>query len=229
MVKHLGRLKVVVRRKDGECGYPDCSKDRKIVPGDKVFLLTRGGSLPNRPFVIFQSIFHRDCFGPYVLYRFDKLEMVPTGRPPVIQLDPVIKNRRKNWLHERSKLIRSLKNIQQTDQLSRVIGQIDRINKKVEATGYPISGYGRRSKNDVLFGKFIKLMKKRWAAPSDIKRRLPAQVEWAVEQMIENGIIDKEEAVESVFIEWQEDVDRKLEIDKGKHPTYEEVEERKLE
>lgn len=229
MVKHLGRLKVVVRRKQGKCGYPNCIRNREIEPGDKVFLLTKGGSLPDKPFVIFQTVFHRDCFSPYILYRFDELKMKDGGRPSIIQLDKATKTKRKNWLHERSKLIRQLKNIQDSEQLSRLISKIEKISSNIENTGYSIGKYGRRSKNDKDFNTFVKMMKERWSAPTDIKRRLESQVKWAVEQLTSNGIIGKEEAVESIFIEWQEEVNRRLELDKKKILSYEEVEERKLE
>lgn len=229
MVKHFGRLKGVVRRKPGECGYGDCPHNRAIEPGDKVLLLTKAGSLPGRPFVIFSHVFHGECFGPYIFNRLSKMEMVDGGRPSIVELDRATKAKRKNWLHERAKLIRSLKNVQEPDQLSRIIDKIDRISKQVEDTGYPISKYGRRSKNDLLFDKFVKMMKDRWTAPTDIKRRLETQVEWAIEQLANNSIIGKEAAIETVLMEWQEEVDRKLEEERNKPPTYEEVEERRLE
>lgn len=228
MVKHLGRIKVVVRRKSGECGYGACTHNREIVPGDKVFLLTKAGSLPGKPFVIFSKVYHRDCFGPYMLDRFDKLEMQDGGRPSMT-LDSVMHNKRKNWLHDRAKLIRQLKLIQDPDQLTRIIRKIDKINTNIENTGYPISGYGRRSQNDILFGRFIHTMKKKWEAPTDIKVRLETQVRWAVKEMTKNGIVDKEAAIEAVLVKWQEEVDERIRLGRARSPTYEEVEQRSLE
>lgn len=229
MVKHFGRLKLVVRRKSGECGYGDCPENREIEPGDRVFILSKAGSLPGRPFVIFHHIYHLDCLGPYASNRARKMEIADGGRPSIIKLDKATKTKRKNWLHERSKLIRSLKNIQESEQLGRIIGKIDRISKQIEATGYPISEYGRRSKNDLNFDKFVSMMKERWTAPTDIKRRLETQVEWATEQLANNSIVGKEEAIETVLVEWQGEVNRGLEADKSKTLGYEEVEERRLE
>lgn len=229
MVKHFGRLKAVVRRKEGKCGYHDCSFNREIVPGDTVLILTKSGSLPGRPFVIFYHAFHQDCIGPYIKDRLKNIKMRDGGRPSIVKLDKATKTKRKNWLHERTKLIRSLKNVQEPEQLSRIVDKIDRISKQVEATGFPISGYGRRSKNDLDFDRFVNMMKERWTAPTDIKRRLETQVSWAIEQLASNGIVGKEEAIEAVLVEWQEEVNKRLELERAKAPTYEEVEERSLE
>ncbi len=228
-MKNIGRVKLIVRKKEGECGYPPCPRKRKIEPGDKVFLVSRGGTLPDKSFAIFYTIFHKKCIGMWMEWKYDNTAMQDGGRPKS-ELDIETKRLRKSRVHERAKLIRQLRVNQDPLRVEKIIGRIQLLADKINDTGVPIQKYtGRRSSNDLKFDKFVHQMKDRWNSPTDIKRRLETQVEWATEQLANNGIVGKEAAIESVLVEWQEDTDRRLETDRMKTPSYEEVEERKLE
>ena len=168
MVVHLGRLRLVVRRKPGKCVYKHCPKDHIVKKGEKVFVVTKQGNIPGRT-VIFYKAFHKDCFGPWALYMFSTQSPERDGRPP-IDLSPEDKIERDKLVRTRSRLLRRLRTVTEGDTLNRIVEHIATVDQQIKDTGHPVIVYtGRRSSTLVAFEKFVKSVRARYKS----ERRVP--------------------------------------------------------
>lgn len=178
MVVHLGRLKLVVRRIKGQCRYKNCPHDNIVLPGDKVFLLTKMGSLPNRPQAIFYKAFHKDCFLGWANWIWENQTPERDGRP-AMDLKPEDKQRRAKLVRERARITRSLRRAT-ADNLESKVERIAELDTLIAATGFPVIRYaGRRSKVVVDFGKFLKEVKDKYGS----EMRVPKSVWTEAEEM----------------------------------------------
>lgn len=172
MVVHLGRLKLVVRRKRGKCVYKHCPKSQTVMPGDKVFILTKMGSLPTRTGpVVFYKAFHRECFPKWADWVYENQTPQRDGRP-TMDLDPKVKEHRAKLVRERARILRSLRRAT-TDNLESKAERIGELDKLIAATGYPIVKYkGRRSRVIVDLDKFVKEVKAKYGSEMRVPRSI---------------------------------------------------------
>lgn len=170
MVVHLGRLKLVIRRKKGKCVYKHCPKGNIVLPGDKVFLLTKMGSIPTRTkMVIFYKAFHRDCFLKWADWVWENQTPERDGRPSM-KLDSEVKTKRAKLVRERARLLRALRTAT-SKNLEPMVERIAEVDKLISATGYPVMRFkGRRSQSVVDFGKFVKEVKDRYLSEMRVPR-----------------------------------------------------------
>lgn len=174
MVVHLGRLRLVVRRKEGKCKYKFCPKDHIVKKGEKVFLVTKLGNIPGRT-VIFYKAFHRDCFSPWALYMHDTLDPEGDGRPKM-ELSEEGKKTRAKLVRTRSRLLRRLRTVTEGETLNRIVEHIATVDQQIKDTGYPVSVYaGRRSSALVAFEKFVKSVRGRYKSERRVPRSLYAR------------------------------------------------------
>ena len=173
MVVHLGRLKMVVRRKKGKCVYKYCDKDNTVLPGDKVFLVTKMGGIPGRAGpVIFYKAFHRDCFGHWALFCWDTIELNSDGRPKMDLPDKEFNDRTK-LVRERSRILRGIRTIESGDRLDKRIARLTEVDRLIGETGYPILHYkGRRSKSMIEFEKFIEEEKEQYGTEMRVPKKV---------------------------------------------------------
>lgn len=170
MVIHLGRLKLVVRRKDGKCRYKFCPHDNIVRKGEKVFLVTKQGHIPGRT-VIFYKAFHKDCFATWALYVWETQEPRSDGRP-LMDLTPEKKSERAKLVRTRARLLRRLRTVKE-DELDRIVEHIATVDQRIKDTGYPVMVYaGRRSEVLVAFEKFVKSVRDKYKS----ERRVPASL-----------------------------------------------------
>lgn len=170
MVVHLGRLRLVVRRKEGTCKYKFCPQDHTVRKGEKVFVVTKQGHIPGRT-VIFYKAFHEDCFLLWATYMYKTQEPRSDGRP-LMDLPPEKKSERAKLVRTRSRLLRRLRTVK-GDDLDRIVEHIATVDQQIKDTGYPVMVYaGRRSQVLVTFEKFVKSIKDRYK----VERRVPASL-----------------------------------------------------
>lgn len=164
MVAHLGRLKVVTRRKDGTCNYKYCDRqDSKVSPGEKVFIVTKMGRIGIRT-VIFYKTYHRECFGPWAIWTLDQVAISRDGRKGMA-LDHEKKIARQKLITTRARLLRNLRTTT-GERLSGITDRIADLDKQITATGYPILQYrGRKSDSKTAYSKFWQEVKDHYQHP----------------------------------------------------------------
>ncbi len=171
MVEHLGRLKVVTRRKDGKCSYKYCEKANIIRPREQVVLLTKSGQISGR-LTIFYKAYHPNCFGLWLLWKIEQIPLSKDGRR-VMDLSPEIKEDRALLIRTRARLIRSLRGVKTGDKLDKLVERISGLDNQIRETGYPAIPYkGRKSKMDTVYEDFLKRVKERYKDPRRITRQI---------------------------------------------------------
>lgn len=167
MVAHLGRLKVVTRRKDGTCNYKYCDRqDKKVSPGEKVFIITKMGKIGTR-MTIFYKTYHRECFGPWAIWTLDQVAISKDGRKEMA-LSPEDKLTRQKLVTTRARLLRNLRTVT-GERLAGITDHIAELDKQITATGYPILQYrGRKSTTKVKYDRFLQEVKKFYQAPERV-------------------------------------------------------------
>ena len=163
MVVHLGRLRLVVRRKEGKCKYKYCTQNNIVTKGEKVFLVTKQGHIPGRT-VIFYKAFHKDCFVLWALYMHETMDPEGDGRPQM-GLSQEDKRARAKLVRTRSRLLRRIRTTTQGDKLDSLVSHIALVDLEIKETGYPVAHYqGRRSQTLVNFSKLIKELKVKYGS-----------------------------------------------------------------
>ncbi|KKN47216.1 hypothetical protein LCGC14_0665050 [marine sediment metagenome] len=171
MVKHLGRLKIVTRRKEGQCRYKYCPKDRKLNPGDKVLILTKLGKIGTRT-TIFYKAYHPDCFGLWALWMIDQTPISKDGRKSM-ELDSDAAKVRANLVRERARILRDIRTIESGDRLDRRIARLTEVDRLIGETGYPVLHYkGRKSAVLIEFEKFIQAVKDRYLSELRVPKKV---------------------------------------------------------
>ncbi len=171
MVVHLGRLKIVTRRKEGECRYKHCDKDHKLVPGEKVLILTKLGKIGTRT-TVFYKAYHPDCFGLWAMWMIDQTPISKDGRK-AMTLEPDAAKVRAKLVRERARILRSLRTIETGERLDKKIRRITEVDRLIGETGYPVIHYkGRRSIPMIEFEKFLVEVKERFES----ERRVPKSI-----------------------------------------------------
>ncbi len=171
MVKHLGRLKIVTRRKEGQCRYKFCPKDRKLLPGDKVFILTKLGKIGDRT-TIFYKAYHPDCFTLWCLWMMEQTPASKDGRK-TMTLDSDVKVQRAKLVRERARILRAVRNIDSGDRLDRRIARLTEVDRLIGETGFPVLHYkGRKSSVDIEFKKFVDGVKSRYGSEMRVPKKV---------------------------------------------------------
>lgn len=170
MVVHLGRLKVVTRRKDGKCRYKHCEKDHKLVPGDRTLVLTKMGVISGKP-TIYYKAYHPECFGPWVLWMCEQVPASRDGRK-TMELSNEDKLVRLKLVRERARILRALRTVT-AEVLPAKVERITELDKLISKTGYPVMHYtGRKSKSSLDLESFIKEVKEKYGTA----RRVPVSM-----------------------------------------------------
>ena len=117
MVVHLGRLKIVTRRKEGKCRYKHCPYDHKLEPGKKVLILTKLGKIEGRT-TIFYKAYHPDCFGLWALWMIDNTPISKDGRKSM-ELKTDIAKVRAKLVRERARILRAIRTIELGEKLDK--------------------------------------------------------------------------------------------------------------
>ena len=176
MVTHLGRLRIVTRRKEGDCRYKYC--DRKLVPGQKVIVLTKMGTIEGRNTVYYKA-FHPDCFCMWVVWMIEQTPTSKDGRRNM-GLEPDAKKARAKLVRERARILRAIRYVESGDKLTDKITRLTEVDLAISETGYPVIQYaGRRSQHLIDLEKLIKEVKNRW----DSERKVPKRVWDRVREM----------------------------------------------
>ena len=161
MVTHLGRLRVVTRRKEGRCRYKHCKKDNKLAPGDQVIVLTKLGVIGGKP-TIYYKAYHPECFSPWLQWMVEQIPPSKDGRK-TMGLSEGDKSARLKLVRERARILRALRTVSSGEVLTSKVERITKLDKLISETGYPVMHYtGRRSKSLVDFEKFIREVKTRY-------------------------------------------------------------------
>lgn len=164
MPHHLGRLKIVTRRKDGQCRYKHCPvPDHALTPGEKTMVLTKMGNIPGKS-VIFYKAYHPDCFGHWVLWMCEQTLISKSGRRKM-ELPDDAKEERAKLVRERARILRAIRYEVSGDELTRKVERITEVDRLINETGYPVLRYkGRRGGALVGFDKFIEGVKDKYGA-----------------------------------------------------------------
>jgi len=171
MVTRLGRLRVVTRRKEGKCNYPNCEQDRVLQPQQQVVVLSIQGTINDKR-VIFWKGYHPECFGPWLEWKVKQIPASKDGRK-VMTLSPETKTARAKLVRTRARLIRSLRNVQSSEKLDTLIIRISGLDGQIRDTGYPIIPYvGRRSGMDIVYEEFLGRVKERYKDPRRVTRQI---------------------------------------------------------
>lgn len=174
MVVHLGRLKIVTRRKPGKCRYKHCPKDHKLVPGDRTFILTKLGKIGERT-TIFYKAYHPDCFTLWSLWMIEQTPASRDGRKTMV-MEPDVAQARAKLVRERARILRVIRTIESGDRLDRHITRLTEVDRLIGETGYPVLHYkGRRSKVSVEFGKFVEAVKSRYGSEMRVPKKVFTQ------------------------------------------------------
>ena len=171
MAVHLGRLKIVTRRKDGTCRYKKCpNTNNRIKSGEKVLILTKMGSVEGKS-TIFYKTFHPRCFGRWSLWMCEQTPTSRDGRKSM-DMDSELKEQRAKMVRERARILRSLR-YSTTDNLESKVERISELDKDITATGYPIIQYkNRRSVPEIEFEKFLKEVKGKYQTEMRVPRKV---------------------------------------------------------
>jgi len=171
MVVHLGRLRVVTRRKEGRCRYKHCEKDNKLVPGDQTLVLTKMGIISGKA-TIYYKAYHPECFGPWVMWTCEQIPASRDGRKNM-ELSEEDKLSRLKLVRERARILRAIRKVTSGEKLSEKVERITELDTLINATGYPVMHYtGRRSQALVSFEKFVKEVKSRYKSEIRVPRSI---------------------------------------------------------
>lgn len=172
MVRHLGRLKIVTKRKEGTCNYKFCSdvmpdNNGKTLPGEKVFLLTKQGLIGART-AIFYKQYHMTCFVAWAMWTFGQTPISKDGRIGMGDISPEDKQVRQRLVRRKAQLLRDLRTVS-PDKLGDVVDRVAELDKQIIATGYPVLQYrGRRSKSKINYERFVQEVKDFYKAPQRV-------------------------------------------------------------
>lgn len=159
MVVHLGRLKIVTKRKEGSCNYKFCSdvfpkNNGRVLPGEKVFILTRQGQIGTRT-VIFYKNYHVECFVGWAVWIHKQTPISKDGRIGMKDISPEDKQTRQRLVRNKAQLLRNLRTVT-GERLNRTVDHIAELDKQITATGHPILQYrGRKSRTKVNYERFL--------------------------------------------------------------------------
>lgn len=170
MARHLGRLKVVTKYKEGNCNYKYCTANEdkpgkigRVLPGEKVFVLTRMGKVGTRT-TIFYKNYHKECFLPWAIWTFDQIPIERRGRK-VMDLSPEDKKERDRLISTRARLLRNLRTVD-AESVSKVAERIADLDRQITGTGYPILQYqGRKSDSKTEYDRFWQEVKDHYKHP----------------------------------------------------------------
>ncbi len=174
MVVHLGRLKIVTKRKECACTYKFCSDTHpdnygRILPGEKVFLLTKMGMIGTRT-TIFGKYYHMNCFIAWAMYTYEKTPVSKDGRIGMQDLSPEGKQARQRLVRQKAQLLRDLRTVT-SEKLGKITDRIAELDKQITATGYPQLQYrGRKSDSKTEYSKFWQEVKDRYQHPLRVPR-----------------------------------------------------------
>ena len=174
MVKHLGRLKMVTKRKESDCNYKFCSdtipgNNGRILPGENVFLLTKMGQIGTRT-TIFGKYYHKVCFAAWAMYTIDQMPTSKDGRIGMQDLHPEGKKARQRLVRQKAQLLRNLRTIS-PDKLKKTTDRIQELDREIAGTGYPVLQYqGRRSDSKAAYNRFWEEVKDRYQHPLRVPR-----------------------------------------------------------
>lgn len=181
MVVHLGRLKIVTKRKEVACTYKFCSdvvegNNGRILPGEKVFLLTKMGQIGTRT-TIFGKYFHMTCFVAWAMWRYEQTPMSKDGRIGMQDISTEDKQARQRLVRNRAQLLRNLRTVS-GERLTRTVDRIAELDKEITATGHPILQYrGRKSKTKMTYERFVQDVKEHYKHPLRVGRDMYAEAE----------------------------------------------------
>lgn len=176
MVTHLGRLKIVTRRKEGDCRYKYCTK--KLMPGQKVMILTKMGTIESRT-TIYYKAFHPECFCLWVMWMIEQTPISKDGRR-TMELDSDAKEARSKLVRERARILRAIRLERSGDVLTSRVERLGEVDRLIAETGYPVIQYTRRRGEPLIaLEKVVKKVKSRW----DSERKVPKSVWDAVREM----------------------------------------------
>jgi hypothetical protein len=182
MVKHLGRLKIVTKYKEGACNYKYCTvhesepgKVGRVLPGEKAFLLTRMGKIGTRT-TIFYKTYHMKCFTEWAMWVFEQTPFERRGRK-VMDLSPEDKQARGKLITTRARILRNLRTAN-AENIGRLIERIAEIDKQIIATGYPVLQFrGRRSKTKMTYDRFVQDVKNHYKHPLRVSKDMYTEAE----------------------------------------------------
>ena len=209
---HLGRLKMVVRRKEGRCVYKHCKKGGRVMPREKVFLLTKMGTLPGRAHpVVFYKAFHQKCFALWSKFVWETQTPAKDGRQ-AMNLSIENKDIRLKLVRERARVLRQIRQTTNPDKLTTKVGRIANIDREIEATGYPVLKYqGRRSMTTIKLEKFVQEVKDHYKNPISVGRDMY--------EIAEKNGYGKE--FDDAMRKWDEEVRQKVYERTAANPDYE--------
>lgn len=181
MVVHLGRLKIVTKRKEVACTYKFCSdvvegNNGRILPGEKVFLLTKMGQIGTRT-TIFGKYFHMTCFVAWAMWRYEQTPVSKDGRIGMQDISPEDKQTRQRLVRNRAQLLRNLRTVS-AENLGGLTERIAELDKQITATGHPILQYrGRKSRTKAIYEKFVQDVKRHYQHPLRVSKDMYAEAE----------------------------------------------------
>jgi hypothetical protein len=178
MPRHLGRLKIVTKRKEGTCNYALCevNKDRKVLPGEKVFILTKQGMIGTRT-TIFYKQYHETCFVAWAMWTFNKTPLSKDGRIGMKDLPSKDKQERQRLVRNKAQLLRDLRTTS-GDKLLKLTDRIHELDKKIGKTGYPVLQYrGRKSESKLAYDKFWQEVKDHYQHPLRVPKAKSEEAE----------------------------------------------------
>lgn len=218
MPVHLGRIRVITRRKEGKCTHKNCPEDKRVAPGQQVVVLSKGGRVNDKP-MVFYKLFHTYCFGPWLEWRCGEIPVSKSGRK-VMELSSEDKAHRAKLIRTRARLTRNLRRERNPDKLTVLVERITDLDSLIRDTGYPVLSYqGRRSEVTLRYNKFLQDVKAFYQHPL----RVPPDM---FEQARNIG---KEDEFRKDMDRWQEEVDRVVKERTEQYPDSETGEEDKEE
>lgn len=176
MVRHLGRLKIVTKRKEGTCNYRFCSdtmpdNNGKTLPGEKVFLLTKQGLVGTRT-TIFYKQYHMTCFVAWAMWAFEQTPISKDGRIGMTDIPPEDKQARQRLVRRKAQLLRDLRTIS-PEKLEKTVDRIAELDREIGKTGYPVLQYrGRRSRSKINYARFLNEVKAHYEDPRRVPRSM---------------------------------------------------------
>lgn len=173
MAVHLGRLKIVTRRKLGQCRYPLCPKDRVLSPGEQTIVVTKRITMGGNPNAIAYKAFHPDpCFGAWATWTAAQIPESRSGRK-IMDISPEQKEERDHIVRTRARLLRRLREVKSPTKLDELVARIAGLDAELKEMGLPVIPYrGRRSAAEVDLGKLIKEAKEKHESPQRVPREM---------------------------------------------------------
>lgn len=180
MVRHLGRLKIVTKHKEGACNYKFCSdvfpaNNGRVLPGEKVFILTRMGNIGSKT-TIFYKNYHPECFVLWAKWTFEQTPTEPSGRK-VMKLSPEEKAARARLVSTKARVLRQLRTVS-SERLTRLVDRIAYLDEQIAKTGYPVIPYrGRSGGLQARYDKFLREVKEHYKHPLRVGGDMYAEAE----------------------------------------------------